>query len=210
LAIFEGLTPALKAARTALNFPGVNETDAASTGRLLGVFACEGGFLPRRCCSAVTTVSNCSSSWSLRCLIAAGKSLGKTCRGDEAALSAVGVGGLGGSKDGSRGNTVEKRSGIIGSLRPLPIRRSCRYLTIVAMDYGCPQDRYWVGVNANAPQTAQSRGNLNVGAFVGCWIYSRTREACAIAFSKLKDNLIKSALSPLLRLRQPQLSMFWI
>ena len=143
LAIFEGLTPALKAARTALNFPGVNETGPASTGRLLGVFACEGGFLPRRCCSAITATCICSSSWSLRCLIAAGKSLGKTCRGDEAALSAVGIGGLDGSKDGSRGNTVEKRLGIIGSLRPLPIGRSCRYPIIVAMNYGCLQGRFW-------------------------------------------------------------------
>ena len=121
LAIFEGLTPALKAARTALNFPGVNETGAASSGRLLGVFSCEGGFLPRRCCSAVTAAISCSSSWSLRCLIAAGKSLGKTYRDDEAALSAAGAGGLGGSKDDSRGNTVEKRLGIIESFRPLPI-----------------------------------------------------------------------------------------
>ncbi len=37
LAIFEGLTAALKAARTALNFAGISETDAASTGRLLDV-----------------------------------------------------------------------------------------------------------------------------------------------------------------------------
>ena len=165
LAIFEGLTPALKAERTALNFPGVNETGAVSTGRLLGVFAGEGGFLPRRCCSAITAAISCSSSWSLRCLIAAGKSLGKTCRGDEAALSAVGIGGLDGSKDGSRGNTVEKRSGIIGSLRPLPIRRSCRYPTIVAMDYGCPQDRSWIGVNATTPPYRTIERQFKRGSF---------------------------------------------
>lgn len=135
LAIFEGLTPALKAARTALNFPGVNETGAASRGRLVDIFPSDGGFLPRRSCSAVTAAISCSSSWSLRCLIAAGKSLGKTWRGDEAALSAVDVGGLDGGKDGSRANTVENRLGI-GSLRPLPIWRSCRYLIIVATNYG--------------------------------------------------------------------------
>jgi hypothetical protein len=34
-------------------------------------------------------------------------------------------------------------------------------------------------------------------------------EDCAIAFSKMKSNLIKSALSPLLCLGQPKLSAFW-
>src|SRR6266404_8571864 len=53
LAIFEGLTPALNAARTAFNLTGVRETAAASA-RLLGVLSDTGGFLPRRFSSVVT------------------------------------------------------------------------------------------------------------------------------------------------------------
>jgi hypothetical protein len=46
LAILVGVTPALKAARTALNFPGVNETAVASTDRLFGISSSTGDFMP--------------------------------------------------------------------------------------------------------------------------------------------------------------------
>ena len=56
-AILDGVTPALKAARTAFNFPCVKETAAGtSTRRVRGFLA--RSFLPRRFCSAITADSN--------------------------------------------------------------------------------------------------------------------------------------------------------
>jgi hypothetical protein len=55
-AIFAGVTPALKAARTAFSLPMVNVTAGASIS-LLKTFLGVGGFLPRRCCSAITAAS---------------------------------------------------------------------------------------------------------------------------------------------------------
>ena len=77
-AIRVGVMPALKAARTAFSCPRVNET-GASTFRLgerlsVGVVS-----LPLRFASASVTTSRRSSSSSLRCLTALGRSLGKTC-----------------------------------------------------------------------------------------------------------------------------------
>ncbi len=43
--------------------------------------------------------------------------------------------------------------------------------------------------------------NLKVGAFVGCCFSNVTRDAYAIPFSKMKNNLIKSTLFPLFCLR---------
>ena len=43
--------------------------------------------------------------------------------------------------------------------------------------------------------------NLKVGAFVGCCFSNVSRDACAIAFSEMKNNLIKSKLFPLFCLR---------
>jgi hypothetical protein len=81
-AILDGVTPALKAARTAFNFPCVKGTAAAtSTPCLLETGV---SFLPRRFRSVMAADSNWSSSWSLRCLIAFGKSAGRIWR--EAAL----------------------------------------------------------------------------------------------------------------------------
>jgi len=74
-AILEGVTPALKAARTAFNFPCVKGTAAATSTRCLREISVE-SFLPRRFCSAMTADSNCSSSWSSSCLTAFGKSAG--------------------------------------------------------------------------------------------------------------------------------------
>jgi len=59
--------------------------------------------------------------------------LGSICREDATALSTVGTGRFDGSTECSRGNAVENRSGIIESIRPLPIRQSCRYTPKVAM-----------------------------------------------------------------------------
>jgi hypothetical protein len=73
LAILVGVTPALKAARTALNFPGVNETAVASTDRLLGILS------GRRFHVALRPFCD-NSREQLVCLIAVGRSLGKTCR----------------------------------------------------------------------------------------------------------------------------------
>ena len=93
LAIFAGVTPALKAARTAFCLPIDKVTAGISVIRLLPGFD-GSGFLPRRCCSAVTAASSWSRSWSLRCLIAAGRSLGRICREDAVEFSRgiVGVG----------------------------------------------------------------------------------------------------------------------
>ena len=119
LAIFAGVTPALKAARTAFCLPIVKVT-AGNSVRLLSVFD-GSGFLPRRCCSAVTAASSWSSSWSLRCWIAAGRSLRRMCRDDAAEFSTGGIVGVGVSAACSRGGSVEKRLGIIGVIRPLPM-----------------------------------------------------------------------------------------
>src|SRR5262249_2315305 len=76
-AILEGVMPALKAARTAFNFPCVNgrTTSTRRGSEILGA-----RLLPRRFCSAMTAASNWSSSWSSRCLTAFGKSLGRMWR----------------------------------------------------------------------------------------------------------------------------------
>jgi hypothetical protein len=90
-AILEGVTPALKAARTAFNFPWVKGTAAtASTPSLRETAA---SCFPRRFCSTMTADSNWSSSWSLSCLTAFGKSAGRTWR------EGIALGGSGDSKD---------------------------------------------------------------------------------------------------------------
>jgi len=104
-AIRVGVMPALKAARTAFSCPRVNET-GASTFRLgerlsVGVVS-----LPLRFASASVTTSRRSSSSSLRCFTAFGRSLGRTCRrssADEIRFAADG--------DVSPTDAVEKRSG---------------------------------------------------------------------------------------------------
>jgi hypothetical protein len=78
-AILDGVTPALKAARTAFNFPCVKGTAAATSTRCLREVSA-GSFLPRRLCSATTADNNWPSSWSLRCLTAFDKFVGRTWR----------------------------------------------------------------------------------------------------------------------------------
>jgi hypothetical protein len=76
---FGGEMPALKAARTAFNFPCVNGVAAITSTRRLRSIS-PGSLLPRRFCSAITADSNRSSSWSSRCLTAFGKSAGRMWR----------------------------------------------------------------------------------------------------------------------------------
>ena len=78
-AIRAGVMPALKAARTAFSCPRVNESADSGFGlggRLSVGVVC----LPLRFASARVTTSRRSSSSSLRCLTAFGRSLGRTCR----------------------------------------------------------------------------------------------------------------------------------
>jgi hypothetical protein len=86
-AIRDGVMPALKAARTALTCPRVNETATGSGCRFAGGLSVGMDHLPLRFASASATASNRSSSSSSRCLTALGRSLGKTCRGEEAAAA---------------------------------------------------------------------------------------------------------------------------
>jgi hypothetical protein len=123
-AILDGEMPALKAARTAFNFPCVKGTATASTLRLREISSDTGGFLPRRCCSASATESNRWRSWSSSRLIAPGRSLGRTSRGEGAVAASVVVGEDGGFADGeesSRVDALENRSGVVDGLRALPM-----------------------------------------------------------------------------------------
>jgi hypothetical protein len=116
-AIRDGVTPALKAARTAFDFPLVSGSGASSTRRFRGLSSKAGGFLPRRCCSAEATATNWSSSGSVSRLIAFGRSLGRTCR--MAGVVSEGRGGFIGGEE--RSPTVENRSGVVGPMRSLPM-----------------------------------------------------------------------------------------
>ena len=60
-AIWDGLTPALKAARTAFAFPAVKEDAAVLTGLLCEVAFGSPEVLPRRFCSATTAETNRSN-----------------------------------------------------------------------------------------------------------------------------------------------------
>jgi hypothetical protein len=126
--------PALKAARTAFNFPCVKRAATAST-RLFFTSETE-DLLPRRCCSASAAESNRSRSWSSSRLIAPGRSFGRTSRGEGAVATSVVVGEDGGFADGeerSRVDALENRSGVVDGLRALPICRSCRHRDQAAM-----------------------------------------------------------------------------
>jgi hypothetical protein len=111
-AIRDGVTPALKAARTAFNFPCVKGTAIAST-FLLREFSSETrSFLPRRFCSASTAASNRSSSWSPSCLIAFDRSAGRTCRDEVWVIAGDDDGRFADEEDGSRLNASENKSGV--------------------------------------------------------------------------------------------------
>src|SRR5207237_6749320 len=91
-AICDDLIPALVAARTALTCPRVNETfaisvcplclddDCFATGSSVGFVSALGGNLPRCFASWPDVVMSRSSSVSVRCLTAVGRSLGRARR----------------------------------------------------------------------------------------------------------------------------------
>ena len=98
LAIADGLTPALKAARTAFSLPVANETAPSSPAswRRCGFasatgfsFAGLGGRRPRRSASVVTAASSASISTSSNRFSAPAKSFGKKWRRCEARLSGL-------------------------------------------------------------------------------------------------------------------------
>jgi hypothetical protein len=146
----------------------LNVTAGASV-RLLTVFSGAGGFLQRRCCSAVTAACSWSSSSSLRCLIAAGRSLGRICRDD--------VVGLGGREAVSCGDAVENRSGVaVDPVRSPPIwQQSCRRLRGVATE-----------VQRNTAQSPTARQRLRFGSHAVCkWGKERRRPSALLsAFSE--------------------------
>jgi len=130
----DGVIPALKAARTALNFPLVNGSGISSTRRIRGLSPKAGGFLPRRCCSAEAAASNWSSSASVSRLMAFGRSLGRTWRA-AAFLAGDDGAGVTGSEECSR--AAENRSGVAGPTRSLPMVLSCRSHRMTARAVPC-------------------------------------------------------------------------
>ena len=127
LAIADGLTPALKAARTAFSLPVVNEPAPSSPAswRRCGFasatrfsFAGSGGRRPRRTASVVTAASSPSISTSSNCFSAPAKSVGKKWRCCEARLSgpALPLGTAG----------TEKRSGVVSAGCRVGIPQLCR------------------------------------------------------------------------------------
>jgi hypothetical protein len=120
-AIWDGLTPALKAARTAFAFPAVKEDAAVLTGPLCELAFGSPEVLPRRFCSVSTAESNLSKSRSSSCLIALGKSPGRICRVFEVARVTPAAGFA--REEAARADVREKRSGVVALAR---MRPSCR------------------------------------------------------------------------------------
>jgi hypothetical protein len=127
LAIADGLTPALKAARTAFSLPVVNEPGPswAASWRRCGFasatgfsFAGLGGHRPRRSASVVTAASSASISTSSNRLSAPAKSFGKKWRCCAAKLSGPAL--PFGTAEGPAVVTVgraENRSGVVSAGR---------------------------------------------------------------------------------------------
>ena len=119
-AIAEGLTPALKAARTAFSLPVVNEPAACPAGVASAVgfsFARLGGSRPRRSASVVTAASRASISALSSRFSAPARSWGKKWRGG-ARLPALAL--LCGTARGSGALAVggaENRSGVVSAGR---------------------------------------------------------------------------------------------
>jgi hypothetical protein len=125
-AIAEGLTPALKAARTAFSLPVVSEPAPSSAGarRRCGFasavdfsFAGPGGSRPRRSASVVTAASRVSISALSSRLSAPAKSLGRKWRCCGAWFSASGL--PFGTAEGSAAviGGAENRSGVVSAGR---------------------------------------------------------------------------------------------
>lgn len=127
LAIADGLTPALKAARTAFSLPVVNEPapSSATSWRRCGFasatgfsFAGLGGRRPRRSASVVTAASSASISTSSNRFSAPARSSGKKWRCCEAGLFGPAL--PFGTAEGPAAVTVgraENRSGVVSAGR---------------------------------------------------------------------------------------------
>ena len=136
LAIADGLTPALKAARTAFSLPVVNEPapSSAASWRRCGFasatgfsFAGLGGRRPRRSASVVTAASSASISTSSNRFSAPAKSFGKKWRCCEARLSGPAL--PFGTAEGPAAVTVggaENRSGVVSAGRRVGMPQLCR------------------------------------------------------------------------------------
>ena len=136
LAIADGLTPALKAARTAFSLPVVNEPAPSSEAswRRFGFasatgfsFAGLGGRRPRRSASVVTAASSASISTSSSRFSAPAKSFGKKWRCCEARLSGPTLSF--GTAEGPAAATVgraENRSGVVPAGRRVGMPQLCR------------------------------------------------------------------------------------
>ena len=136
LAIADGLTPALKAARTAFSLPVVNEPapSSAASWRRCGFasatgfsFAGLGGRRPRRSASMVTAASSASISTSSNRFSAPAKSFGKKWRCCEARLSGPAL--PFGTAEGPAAVTVgraENRSGVVSAGRRVGMPQLCR------------------------------------------------------------------------------------
>ena len=140
LAIRERVTPALNAARTAFNFPCAKRgASAISTClRLLVWDACffksrralnrlrkvcksvstPSGFLPRRFISSRVAACRKSNSTSLKCFMALGRSLGRTCRCGSLSVVAFAAGD-------AEAVAVENRSGAVRSAGSRPMASAC-------------------------------------------------------------------------------------
>jgi hypothetical protein len=115
LAIRDGVTPALKAARTAFSFPCGKGTAKDFICRLRELSWDTDSFLPRRFCSATTAESNRSSSLSASCCIAFRRSAGKAYRDTDvgtAALATEVEEGLADADAVARLDANENRSGV--------------------------------------------------------------------------------------------------
>ena len=119
-AIVDGLTPALKAARTAFCWPEVSR-ELSSGWRVFGAFP-RLGRRRRRSVSAVTAASSAPSSASSRCFSAPTKSFGRRWRGCGAGLSRLRFPG-----EASRfAGAIENRSGVVSAERRGGIIKLCR------------------------------------------------------------------------------------
>jgi hypothetical protein len=126
-AIAEGLTPALKAARTAFSLPVVNEPAPSSARAWRGCgfasavgfsFAGFSGSRPRRSASVVTAASRASISALSSRFSAPAKSLGKKWRGCEAELSGSALPcGTAGCSGAFAVGGAENRSGVVSADR---------------------------------------------------------------------------------------------
>ena len=137
LAIADGLTPALKAARTAFSLPVVNEPapSSAASWRRCGFasatgfsFAGLGGRRPRRSASVVTAASSASISTSSNRFSAPAKSFGKKWRCCEARLSGPAL--PFGTAEGPAAVTVggaENRSAVVSVGRRVGMPQLCRW-----------------------------------------------------------------------------------